>query len=701
MASTIDTTTSAAPPVYASQRALDRHSLGPLWSLHDGGSNTVELWYQALSGGSFNNASLSVAGWDNGSMFIDPDDYLWLTWKQTGTGGSRVDDTVYVLRATPNTAGTSYTLGTPVALTGSTTRDRPNMVVFRDPASPGAWRAVVCCDINTGSAGGCSFYPLAVAADGTITQGSEVVFATIGAGSNSTPSVDFHHVGDHRTVQGGTPHLYFWWCDPVATTVKFVKYTYSAGSWTGGSSRNVDVLAGSTSSVASWFDGTRSLCLYLDAGGTDDPALVSRDAADTATTTYTVPAFGSESGILGLSGTSDEDGDVYIVAVGGTSADPQHVTYDRSGNSWGSWTSVESTTAIGSTVSVRNGASWLSIDARYQAGTGSPWNVRYAQVAQPNAAPTAPSWVTTPGGKDVASSLTIDWDFNDPNTTWGDVQSAYRLKRIQSGVTRYWTGSAWDASETWVSTANTYVTLSSSWATHSDAVWALYVNTKDAAGVAGTESAALSITPSQKVNPSITVDTSETTASRTTAWTVSELSAYRCRLLNGSTVLNDSGWVASTTATSYTHPVAVSNGASLTEELTTRNAEGLESTVQTQAFTVTYSPPYQPGLTITSDSPTGAVTIVLSNPEPTGDRPEILHNYLYRRVGDTGDGIRVAIVEENGTHVDWTVASGVDYQYYASAIGVNGTVSGAGDADDGGGGSGAWTWGDSWPLVFA
>jgi hypothetical protein len=45
-----------------------------------------------------------------------------------------------------------------------------------------------------------------------------------------------------------------------------------------------------------------------------------------------------------------------------------------------------------------------------------------------------------------------------------------------------------------------------------------------------------------------------------------------------------------------------------------------------------------------------------------------------RKLGDTGDGIRIATgLARNGSHTDWAVASGVAYEYRARAIGDNGT----------------------------
>jgi len=321
-----------------------------------------------------------------------------------------------------------------------------------------------------------------------------------------------------------------------------------------------------------------------------------------------------------------------------------------------------------------------------------------------NTAPLAPTWVTTAGAADVSADLVLDWGFNDDQSVYGDAQSAYALKRTLSATDRWWNGTDWSAvAETYITTSTTTLTLSSGWASASDAARDYYVRTKDTAGLTGPYSDALNVVPSAKVNPTLTSSTSEATAGRTTTWSVSELSAYRARLLSGSTVLSDSGWVTSASAASYVHTVTLSNASTVTEEITTRNAEGLASNAVTQSVSVAYTPPFQPGITISEDDPEGAITITITNPTPSGSRPEVLHNNLYRRVGDDETtAIKVAEVAVNGSFIDWQFSFGVDYQYYAEAVGANGTISGAGDADSGGGGGGTtgWTPGDGYALSF-
>jgi hypothetical protein len=77
---------------------------------------------------------------------------------------------------------------------------------------------------------------------------------------------------------------------------------------------------------------------------------------------------------------------------------------------------------------------------------------------------------------------------------------------------------------------------------------------------------------------------------------------------------------------------------------------------------------------VTADDTTAAITVQATHPTPTTE-PTVTSMDVHRRVtADGGDGIRIAAgIAPTGTHVDYTVASEVDYEYRVRAYGDNGT----------------------------
>jgi hypothetical protein len=411
-------------------------------------------------------------------------------------------------------------------------------------------------------------------------------------------------------------------------------------------------------------------------------------AVSTTTTRALLDNVAAASELAFGSMTYDSAGNVYLVGVNTDEAagsrDLVYRKWTRSGASLGSEVVLDAATSE-PYVSAKRGYSSGRIEWIYTDGSSSPYNVVYDSVAL-NSAPSAPTWATTAGAKDVAVSLVPDWNFNDADL--GDTQSAYALKRDIGGTVRWWDGTDWDAvAETWVTSSTTEVTLAAGWGTAADADHNFYVATKDAAGLASGYSTALVITPSAKVNPTLdepdhgdVVGTSTLDAE----WTVAEQSAYKVRLLSAVSVeLWSSGWVTDTAARVRTIGYTLANTTSYKVELTTKNADGLESTADTNDISVSYTPPATATLTVTPDAENRALVISIDNPTPSGGQPAVDHNELWRRVvGDTGDGIQLAApdgtaveVANDGGYTDPYVGSGADYEYRVLVVGANGTTS--------------------------
>jgi hypothetical protein len=57
--------------------------------------------------------------------------------------------------------------------------------------------------------------------------------------------------------------------------------------------------------------------------------------------------------------------------------------------------------------------------------------------------------------------------------------------------------------------------------------------------------------------------------------------------------------------------------------------------------------------------------VMVTNPEPTGDRPTVVRNEVFRRVAGSSAWDLLGEVVPNGALRDYTAASGVTYEYRA------------------------------------
>jgi len=289
-----------------------------------------------------------------------------------------------------------------------------------------------------------------------------------------------------------------------------------------------------------------------------------------------------------------------------------------------------------------------------------------------NAPPSAPTWNTAAGAHEVTDTLTVDWNFIDADPD--DSQTEFKLRRVvDGGPSEWWNGTIW-TTEQWVVSTSTSVVYPASWATLGESIY-YYVNTKDAAGVEGTESAGLQITAATKANPVLTYPTGDptiNTGSITVEWTCTDQSAYRLRLLSspGAAELWDSGTVASAGARAKTIVYLLVDATDYTVELTTTSGTALLSDVQTEDFSTSFIPPAVATLVVTADDPEdGSITVTVSN--NTGVTA-FANNELFRRVAGESESIRLAdVLAEDVVYVNRTARSDVDYEYQILTTGDN------------------------------
>lgn len=280
-----------------------------------------------------------------------------------------------------------------------------------------------------------------------------------------------------------------------------------------------------------------------------------------------------------------------------------------------------------------------------------------------NQAPSSPT-LTPKANYDATTASAFTWTFVDPNP--GDTQSAYQLViQTSAGAAVYDSGKVVSAVSSHNLTAGTLTNGNS---------YQWRVRTYDSDDVVGEYSAfspfsvsaggAVTITDPAVDNPAGVI-----TDDYAIDWSVSGTTqaAYRVTMVRGGATVLDTGWVAST-ATTY-NVTGMTTGVQHTISVKVRNAGLVESGTGTRLITPDYGAPEVPTLTISSNSDEGYIEIVITNPTPSGDRPEVTTNQILRRISETGsDYTIVGTADPDGTYRDYTVASGVVYDYVIRGV---------------------------------
>lgn len=696
---TIDTATATSPTGVSNQKKLRRLSNGFLVAIVASTSTNAEVWYSTDDGGSWTQYSgADIAGWANGSIYAYVDspggvERLVAVWKQTGTGGSpaRTSGKIYVAVGTFNSGRTTLTWGTAVdTLTNAVDFDYPDLVAMAE-GTGGVARIVS--SYTSASENFAPFLRVDIDSSGALTIPTReasagnfgfgqwgFIGANTGVNVHSNPSIDY---------DPATKRLFM--VRSAGTTgsgkgVRFTTASYSTGVWTWSSEVTVDstvyVSTPALEGVICLWDGTRAVIggmvwdgasYHIQIWDAPSPFTTFTERVDT-----TVAASAA---LLGFGmAINPGTGDVFLFGspLSGTYNNVGYRKATRSGTTLtlGSVTTTDTFTGTSAPPAVNALYAADQIRWIYARGSSSPLTAKYDALSL-NEPPTAPTWITPAGAKDVGSSLQLQATFNDPNT--GDTVSAYALKRDIAGTVRWWDGTDWDATvETWVTHTDLDVTLASGWGVDGGADHGYYIAAKDAAGAAGPYSTVLTVTPSAKVNPTLDEpDDGDTvgTATLNAEWTVAEQTEYQLRLLSAADAeLWTSGWVADVSARVRTIGYTLVNGTSYKVELTTKNFDGLTSNVVTNDITVSYTPPGTPTLTFDTDDNL-KIGVIIANPAAGGGTPSTVSNDLHRRLfGETGDGIRIATgIAEDGTYDDVYVGHLEDFEYRAEAIAANGT----------------------------
>lgn len=279
-----------------------------------------------------------------------------------------------------------------------------------------------------------------------------------------------------------------------------------------------------------------------------------------------------------------------------------------------------------------------------------------------NIPPTAPTNLSPNGTSiDRAQIKRLSWQHND---TAGDGQSKFDLQWRTVGSGTWNTVTQTTPNQYWDAPANTFPRGNIEW----------QVRTYDQANVVGPYSAQVTFFAGNKptaptiLEPNGTIPVSRPNVS----WSSADQSSYQVQALDGASTVWDTGEVVNGNKV-VTVGIDLTNNKTYTFKVRTKNADGVWSDWTQVSRLVSYTPPATPIVTVTPQNE--KMLIQITNPTPIGSQPSIAYNNLYRKKTSESVWVRIATnIPNNGALVDYTVASGVYYDYKVETIGNNETI---------------------------
>jgi hypothetical protein len=294
----------------------------------------------------------------------------------------------------------------------------------------------------------------------------------------------------------------------------------------------------------------------------------------------------------------------------------------------------------------------------------------YSDTASLNQAPTAPTGITI-ANFDTTTGARLTYTHNDPD---GNAQTAQQLQfvRVDTGATVLDTGK--------LATVNQFYDIAANALTQSKQ-YQVRVMTWDTSDAASPWSSYATFYTSAKPTAAITypasdgavVGASTFTAQGTISDPESEgSSAWQFVLTdNADVVLWDGGKMPFAFTPSQNVAYTLSNGGSYKLKMTGWDAKGVPSVQVVRTFTVSYTPVNAATTGALGMNDLGRINVTWTNPA-TG--PAVAYVDLYRRENG-GAWTRIATnLAANSSYYDYNVASGVAYDYKATAIGTNGSA---------------------------
>lgn len=284
-----------------------------------------------------------------------------------------------------------------------------------------------------------------------------------------------------------------------------------------------------------------------------------------------------------------------------------------------------------------------------------------------NSPPNAPSLTAPATGAtlDLNTTNRFAYSHSDPD---GDSASKSAIRYRLVGAATWTTVTLNNPNTYWDAPAGTFAAGDYEW----------QAQTWDAQGAEGPFSSAGFFTAAATPpGPAIIEPTNGSTVGLSTAqftWSTANQDVYQVQVLDGATVVSDTGEVANSAARSLTLTFPTNN---VTRVLQVRvKYAGLWSPWTAVTVNVSYTPPAAPIVTLTTDTTEGRLLVGCANPAPGAGVPAVSYNDVY--VTDPGklEERRATQLATNSTWVYWTPASSVDYssRVRVVAVGTNGTT---------------------------
>jgi hypothetical protein len=391
-----------------------------------------------------------------------------------------------------------------------------------------------------------------------------------------------------------------------------------------------------------------------------------------ATPTNLAPSGATGSTSVTLSATVSDPNSDTVSAIFEVTTDSTFASYTGTGSGSYEGTVVASGNTSTKGLTLAGGTYYLR--ARAKDAKGALSGLTAVQSFTTNRPPDAPTLGYPSGGQtiDRNSALRMSWTFSDPDS--GDSQSKYDLRYRLTSTTAWTVVSA--------TTTNTFRDFAAGTFAAGDYEW--QVRTYDSLGEVGPYSASGFFTAADApAGPTITDPGNGgvvNTNPYAVVWSAADQDAYQLRTVADSAGSPDTATVYTDTGTVEAPGVRTANVAfpvnGRAEHVQLRvRFDGLWSSWASNAVTVSYTAPATPSVTVLASSSEGAISVEGTHPAPSGSEPTVSGVDVYRRetaVG--GGGIRIAANRHpDAVFIDYTPASGVDYEYALLALGSNGT----------------------------
>lgn len=297
-------------------------------------------------------------------------------------------------------------------------------------------------------------------------------------------------------------------------------------------------------------------------------------------------------------------------------------------------------------------------------------------VDTPNQPPQAPN-LTSRSNFDATTTVELQWSHVDVD--FGDQQTRYQLDiNTALGADVFDTGMVFSSNPHHSLTAGTLT---------NGVAYQWRVRTWDEAGEVGPYSAFASFSAASGgtvtiIDPAGDNPPNIITASYPVTWTLTGATqaAYRVvvRRTVDDVVTSDTGWVTSSLTTYLVTGMATDIEHRI--EVTTRSSLSVQSNTGFRLITPSYGTPDVPTLSVLADPAGGYTLLAISNPPTSGDRPDVVHNEIRRRIEattttDAGPWVSIGATGLGGTWKDFAAASGVTYEYQVVAVAADGSYS--------------------------